>query len=608
MAKKERNEVARSDDQTLDHMRHSCAHMLAQAVLEMFPEAKLGIGPTTETGFYYDFELPRTLVPEDLALLQEKMIKIANERQTFERREEPVEKAIEFYTKAGQPYKAEIAADLKKQGETVVSFYENRLPEHYKGTEGAPGDVRFYDLCRGGHSESTGKTGAFKLFKIAGAYWRGDEKRPMLQRIYGLCFNDKKELNEYLQLQEEAKKRDHRKLGKELQLFTVIEEIGPGLPLFYPKGTILRREVENYITEMQERRGYMPIWIPHITKGELYKISGHLDKYDAMYPPMSLKDEDAYYMKPMNCPHFMMLYKSLPHSYKELPVRYVCTTTNYRYEKSGELSGLTRVRALTQDDCHVFMRADQIEQEINLMLDMVSQVYKTFGFENFWVRISTHDPANKEKYIGDPKIWENSESVLKGLIEKRGWKHDIGVGEAAFYGPKLDFIFKDVLGRDWQLSTIQLDMNLPQRFELEYTNAEGNAERPVVVHRAILGSTERFLGILIEHFAGAFPTWLAPVQVAVLPVSEKFIEYAKEIQTELVNKGVRVELDDSNESLGKKIRGAEMFKTPYMLIIGEKEVADNTVSVRNRKTKEQTVMPPDEFAVKLFEEIKMRSL
>ena len=287
---------------------------------------------------------------------------------------------------------------------------------------------------------------------------------------------------------EEAKKRDHRKLGKELELFAIIDEIGPGLPLFYPKGAILRRTLENYITELQERRGYVPIWIPHITKGELYKISGHLDKYDAMYPPMDLKDEAKYYLKPMNCPHFMMLYKTVPHSYRELPVRYTCTTTNYRYEKSGELSGLTRVRALTQDDCHVFVRPDQIEHEINLMLDMVAEVYKTFGFDDFWVRISTHDPAHKDKYIGDQKIWADSEATLAELIKKRGWKYDIGVGEAAFYGPKLDFIFKDVIGRDWQLSTIQLDMNLPQRFELEYIDENSTKQRPVVIHRAILGS------------------------------------------------------------------------------------------------------------------------
>lgn len=600
MFKKDRADVAKTDDLNLDHMRHSCAHMLAQAVLQMFPEAKLGIGPTIENGFYYDFELPRTLIPEDLKILEDKMIKIANERQTFERLEEPVDKAIEFYQKAGQPYKAEIAADLKAEGVTTVSFYENRLPK--------TGEVKFSDLCRGGHTENTGKTGAFKLTKIAGAYWRGDEKRTMLQRIYGLCFPTKKDLAEYEQKMEEAKKRDHRKLGKELELFTIVEEIGAGLALFYPKGAVVRRLIEEYITELQETRGYQPIWIPHITKGQLYEISGHLAKYDALYPPMKLEEEADYYLKPMNCPHFMMLYKSMPHSYRELPVRYVCTTTNYRYEKSGELSGLTRVRALTQDDCHVFMRPDQIEEEINLMLDMVAEVYKTFGFEDFWVRISTHDPANKDKYIGDPKIWTDSEATLQKLIEKRGWKHDIGVGEAAFYGPKLDFIFKDVLGRSWQLSTIQLDMNLPQRFELEYVTAEGTKHRPVVVHRAILGSTERFLGILIEHFGGAFPVWLAPVQVAILPVSEKQVEYAQKVCEQLRAQRIRVHVDDANESLGKKIRAAELQKIPYILVVGDKEIEQNAVTVRNRKSKEQTVMKVEEFTGKVLKEVQEHAL
>jgi threonyl-tRNA synthetase len=457
--------------------------------------------------------------------------------------------------------------------------------------------------------ENTSKIPAdgFKLDKIAGAYWRGDEKNQQLQRIYGLAFESKEALKNYSLMLEEAKKRDHRKLGKELQLFTIIDEIGPGLPLFYPKGAILRRTLENYITELQEKRGYVPIWIPHITKGELYKISGHLDKYDAMYPPMDLKDEAKYYLKPMNCPHFMMLYKTMPHSYRELPVRYTCTTTNYRYEKSGELSGLTRVRALTQDDCHVFVRPDQIEQEINLMLDMVAEVYKTFGFNDFWVRISTHDPANKDKYIGDQKIWADSENTLTELIKKRGWKYDIGVGEAAFYGPKLDFIFKDVIGRDWQLSTIQLDMNLPQRFELEYIDENSTKQRPVVIHRAILGSTERFLGILIEHFAGKFPVWLAPVQATVLPVSEKFADYGTKVHETLLAAGIRTELADANESLGKRIRTAEMMKIPYLLVVGEKEEGGDTVNVRNRKGEEKE-MPIENFLGIIGKEIKEKSL
>ncbi|MDR3582067.1 MAG: threonine--tRNA ligase, partial [Candidatus Pacebacteria bacterium] len=428
---------------------------------------------------------------------------------------------------------------------------------------------------------------AFKLDKIAGAYWRGDEKNQQLQRIYGVAFESKEALKAYELLMEEAKRRDHRKLGKELQLFTIIDEIGGGLPLFYPKGAILRRLLENYIEDLQEKRGYVPIWIPHITKGELYKISGHLDKYDAMYPPMDLKDEAQYYLKPMNCPHFMMLYKTNPHSYRELPVRYTCTTTNYRYEKSGELSGLTRVRALTQDDCHVFTRPDQIEAEISLMLDMIAEVYKTFGFEDFRVRISVSDPKHPENYIGDEAVWQESEATLKKLIEQRDWRHDIGEGEAAFYGPKLDFILKDALGRDWQLSTIQLDMNLPSRFELEYVGEDGQKKQPIVIHRAILGSTERFMGIIIEHFAGAFPVWLAPVQATIIPVSEKFSKYGREVYEALTIAGIRAEFSEADESLGKRIRTAEMMKVPYILVVGEKEMTAKTVNVRNRKKQEK---------------------
>ncbi|MCX6780258.1 MAG: threonine--tRNA ligase [Candidatus Magasanikbacteria bacterium] len=406
---------------------------------------------------------------------------------------------------------------------------------------------------------------------------------------------------------EEAKKRDHRKLGKELELFTIIDEIGGGLPLFYPQGAILRRLVENFVIELQERRGYVPIWIPHITKGKLYEISGHLQKYDAMYPPMHLEGEDDYYLKPMNCPHFMMLYKTQMHSYRELPMRWTCTTTNYRYEKSGELSGLTRVRALTQDDCHVFTRPDQIESEINLMLDMISEIYNSFTLKDFWVRISVHDPANKEKYIGDAKIWQESEAALSRLIEKRGWKHEVGVGEAAFYGPKLDFMAKDVLGREWQLSTIQLDMNLPERFELEYTANDGTKQRPVVIHRAILGSIERFLGILIEHFGGKWPVWLSPVQAVLVPVMEKHVEGADALKNELFDLGVRVEIDSSNDTLGSRVRKAANKHIPYIIVVGDKELGGEDWMVKVRGEKEQLKISKADFIQKILKEIKEKS-
>ena len=553
----------------LENIRHSLAHLLAAAVLKKYPKARLGIGPVIDNGFYYDFLLADPLTPEDLKDFEKEMRKMIGGKLPFSGEE--VTAAAATKRMKGQKFKLELIKDFAKENQKLTIY--------------KTGDV-FEDLCRGGHVANTSEIPAdgFKLDKIAGAYWKGSEKNPQLQRVYGLAFSSKQELENFLKMREEAQKRDHRKLGKELELFEIVDEVGPGLPLFYPKGAILRRLVENYITELQESRGYQPIWIPHITKGELYKISGHLDKYDAMYPPMKLKDEADYYIKPMNCPHFMMLYKSLPHSYKEFPIRWTSTTTNYRYEKSGELSGLTRVRSLTQDDCHVFARPDQIESEINLMLDMIEEVYKKFGFNDFWVRISTRDPKDKQKYIGDEKVWQESEEALARLIKNRGWKHEIGEGEAAFYGPKLDFIFKDVIGRDWQLSTIQLDMNLPERFKLEYTDADSSKKAPVVIHRAILGSTERFLGILIEHFGGAFPAWLAPVQVKIIPISEKHLGYAEKIKKDLA--GFRIEVDADNESLGKKIRNAEKEKVPFLAVVGDKEMESGQISLREHGGKD----------------------
>lgn len=551
----------------LTPIRHSLAHLLAIAVKEKDPGVKLAIGPAVGNGFYYDFEFSEGYKPspEDLKGFEKKMKKLIGQNLPFERKEVTADEAR--VTFADQPYKLELINEFSEEGKALTTYAT--------GT--------FTDLCKGGHVDTTKAIDpdAFTLSHIAGAYWRGDEKNAMLTRIYGLAFENKEALDAYLNQQEEAKKRDHRKLGKELELFTIIDEIGPGLPLFYPNGTVLRRLVERYIEDEQEKRGYVPIWIPHITKGDLYKISGHLDKYDAMYTPMKV-DEDDYYLKPMNCPHFMMLYRSLPHSYRELPLRYTSTTTNYRYEKSGELSGLTRVRALTQDDCHVFVTPEQIEDEIKRMLDMIGAVYRRFGLTDFWVRISLRDSKNKAGYLGDDTVWQRAEDALRSVVKATGWKYDEAEGEAAFYGPKLDFMFKDALGRQWQLSTIQLDWNLPGRFELEYSNAEGGKSRPVVIHRAILGSTERFLGVMIEHFGGAFPFWLSPVQATILPVSEKMLDYAREVQATLRKEGFRVDVDDRNESLGKKIRENKMKKTPYLLVVGEKEVEAKTVSAESR--------------------------
>ncbi len=599
--------MAKKSTKLIECVRHSLAHLLAAAVLKKFPKAKLGIGPVIENGFYYDFLLPRTLTPDDLNEFERTMRELIHAQLPFRGKKITGAEAKKFFSASGgkdQPFKLDLVKEFIKEKKSLTLY--------------KTGDI-FTDLCRGGHVKNTSEINpeAFALTRIAGAYWRGDEKNPQLQRIYGLAFESKKELDEYLKLQEEVRKRDHRKLGKELGLFTIIEEVGPGLPLFYPKGALLRRLVEEFITELQERKGYEPIWIPHITKGELYKISGHLDKFDALYPPMKLKGEGEYYLKPMNCPHFMMLYKSKPRSYRDLPIRWTSTTTNYRYEKSGELSGLTRVRALTQDDCHVFCKTDQIKGEINLMLDMIAEVYEAFGFKDFWVRISTSDPAHRGNYIGDQKTWKLSERALKDLIKERGWNCKEGLGEAAFYGPKLDFIFKDVLGREWQLSTIQLDMNLPQRFQLTYAAAGDETIKntkklaqaePVVIHRAILGSTERFLGILIEHFAGAFPLWLAPVQVSLLPVSEKFINYSKEIFERIRENKIRVEIRDTNETLGKRIREAELQKIPYILVVGKKEEKNGTVNVRHYRRGQEGEVKTETLIEKIKKEIETRAI
>ncbi|MHB1769670.1 MAG: threonine--tRNA ligase [Minisyncoccota bacterium] len=577
---------------SLEHKRHTLAHLLAAAVIERYPHALPTIGPTIPNGFYYDFDFSGGEKPgeEDLAELEETMRALLPSWTDMRGTEVSLADAHDRFK--DNPFKSELIDEIAGKGEKLTLYTADN----------------FTDLCRGGHAENPAKDIApdsFALDRIAGAYWRGDEKNKMLTRIYGLAFDTKDELDTYRTQQEEAKKRDHRKLGKELELFTLIDEIGPGLPLFYPKGAVLRRTIENYITDLQESRGYVPIWIPHITKGELYEMSGHLQKYDAMYAPMEIDGED-YYLKPMNCPHFMMLYRTLPHSYKQLPLRYTSTTTNYRYEKSGELSGLTRVRALTQDDCHVFCTPAQIEDEITLMTEMIGEVYRTFGFKDFWVRISLRDSKNKSQYLGDDAVWDTAEGALRSVMEKSGWQYQEVENEAAFYGPKLDFMLKDVLGREWQLSTIQLDFNLPKRFELEYTDAEGKKEQPVVIHRAILGSTERFMGIMIEHYAGAFPLWLAPVQVRVLPVSEKHNIYAQEVLTALLTAGVRAEMDDANESLGKKIRAGKMQKIPYFLIVGDAEVTAKNVSVESRDHGKLDAMPLTDFIARVDEEIRMR--
>lgn len=591
-------EINPQQDIELDHMRHSCAHMLAQAVLEMFPDAKLGIGPTIDNGFYYDFELPRTLIPEDLDILQEKMQKIANQRQTFEREEKPVDEVIEAYIKSGQPYKAEVAADLKDAGETVLSFYVNKIP----GTN----DIKFIDMCRGGHAENTQKTGAFKLAKIAGAYWKGSEKNQMLQRIYGYCFKTKQELHEYIQKQEEAKKRDHKVLGPQLKLFTVSPLIGPGLPLLGPNGAIIRKEIENYLWQLHKDKGYKQVWTPHIAKEELYVKSGHAAKFGAELFRVKGKEED-FILKPMNCPHHMQIFADNQFSYRDMPVRYFEPATVYRDEKSGQLGGLTRVRSITQDDGHLFCRVDQIKKEVTTICGIIKVFYTTMGMTDYWVSLSVRG-EDKSKYLGEDNVWKTAEASLEKAAIANKLPYRRVEGEAAFYGPKLDFIFRDVLGREWQLATIQCDFNLPMRFELEYIDENGEKKRPVVIHRAISGSLERFIGMLIEHFGAAFPTWLSPVQAIVLPVSEKHLKFAQTLTKKMFKKGMRIETDESNETLGKKIRNAELRKIPYMLVVGDKEMENAQVAVRSYKTKQQEVMAVKDFEKKVLTEIKTRSL
>ncbi len=570
----------------VDSMRHSCAHVLAQAVLQMFPEAKLGIGPTIENGFYYDFELPRTLIPEDLPLLEKKMKQIVKQKQKFVRLEEPGDKSIEVLKAAEQPYKVELAEELVADGQDIT-FYENILPQGEK--------LMFVDLCAGPHVDHTGQIGPFKLMKIAGAYWKGDEKNTVLQRIYGTCWHSREELDAHLKQIEEAKKRDHRVIGKQQGLFTMSPLVGAGYPMFLPKGTVLKDVLAEYITDLKKRHGYKFVCIPHVAKEELYIKSGHMGKYDAMMPVMETADGERYVMKAMNCPHHFELFNAEMHSYKELPLRYAENTAVYRNEKSGEVSGLLRVRSITQDDTHHFVMHDQIEEEIDMILRLTKELYEKFGFDNYKAQISIRDPENPEKYFGDDALWTKAEEKLIASVKRWGADYVVEEGEAAFYGPKIDIMVKDAIGREWQLTTVQLDFNQPENFDMTYVGEDGDEHRPAVLHVAVFGSFERFMGILIEHYAGAFPYWLAPVQAKVIPVGKDFVEYADEVGARLKEAGIRYEIDDGGDSLGKKIRNAELEKVPYMLVVGEKEQEAKTVAVRDYSTKEQEVITLEDF-------------
>ncbi len=563
--------------------RHSCAHVLAQAVLTMFPEAKFGIGPVIDNGFYYDFDLPRTLIPEDLEILEEKMREIINQQQPFVCVEKSADEALDFLKQTNQDYKVELVEELKDKGETIT-FYENVSPEDEK--------VKFVDLCRGPHVANTQQVGrSFKLMTIAGAYWRGNEKNPMLQRIYGVLFDNDKELRTYLKNLEEAKKRDHRKLGKELELFTFDEEVGPGLPLWLPKGSVIVERLEALAKEKERQYGYDRVRSPHIAKDKLYVRSGHLPYYeDSMYPAMEL-DNEKYYLKAMNCPHHHKIFAATPKSYRDLPVRYGEYGHCYRYEDSGALFGLMRVRSLCMNDAHIYCTDEQFEDEFAKVIEMYLYYFELFGIEKYQMRLSKHSKEGLgKKYVDEPELWIKTEDQVRKVLEKLKVPFVEEEDEAAFYGPKIDVQIWSVIGREFTLATNQLDFAVPKRFNLTYTDKDGSEQTPICIHRAPLSTHERLVGFLIEHYAGAFPVWLAPVQCRILPVNEVHNEYAEKVRKELFEAGIRVEFDESDESLGKKIRNAELMKIPYMLIIGDKEVESGGVTVRQYKVKEQRQM------------------
>ena len=574
-------EVQSSGVSALDAMRHSLAHIMAEAVQKLFPEAKLGIGPWIENGFYYDFDLPRPLTPDDLVKIEALMGQRIAAASPFERLPISHEKALELF--ADQPYKLELIEGFRGQ---ELSVYH---------------DGDFTDLCRGPHVADTGKVGPYKLTSVAGAYWRGDEKRPMLQRIYGVAFPTKQELEQYLERVEQAKLRDHRKLGKELKLFTFSDQIGLGIPLFLPKGEMLRHLMEGYVRETQTRHGYEHVWTAHLVKKELFVRSGHWEHYqDVMFPVMVDEDQE-FILKPMNCPSHMTLFNTQMHSYRDLPVRYAEFATLYRYEKSGQLNGLTRVRSLTQDDCHIFCTPEQVEEEFGRALDLIREVLDTYGFDDYRVQLSLPDLSDTAKYVDDREKWELAEAALRRSLDAKGVQYTPMTGEAAFYGPKADFMARDVLGREWQLSTLQVDLIQPARLGVEYIGEDGKPHTPVVLHRAVTGSTERFLGVIIEHFAGNFPLWLAPVQAVALSIADRHIPYATEVAEKMKAAGLRARADSRNERLQYKIREAQAEKVPYMLVVGDNEAAAGTVSVRQHSGEKRDAVPLDELIAELVD-------
>jgi len=568
---------------------HSSSHLLAAAVEQLYPGVKFGIGPEIENGFYYDIDfMEYPISSDDLPAIEAKMLEIAQTRPKFERKEISKSDALTLFVQKNNEYKVELIEDLEDGQITLYQLND------------------FIDLCRGPHLFDTANIKAIKLLSTAGAYWRGDEKRKQLTRIYGITFPKKKELDDYLLMLEEAKKRDHRKLGKELELFTFSQAVGQGLPIWLPKGAELRERLEQFLKKLQKKHGYQQIICPHIGNVELYKTSGHYQKYgeDSFRTITTPQEGEAFFLKPMNCPHHCEVYSLKPRSYRDLPLRYAEFGTVYRYEQSGELHGLTRVRGFTQDDAHIFCTPDQLKDEFCKVIDIILYIFRVLKFENFTAQISLRDPDNHEKYIGSDENWEKAERAIIEAAQEKGLQTTTEIGEAAFYGPKLDFMVKDAIGRKWQLGTVQVDYNLPERFQLEYIDATQQKQRPVMIHRAPFGSMERFVAVLLEHTAGNFPLWLTPEQAIILPISDKYIDYAYELKNELEEHNIRVQIDERSEKTGKKIRDAELKKIPFMLIVGEKEEAEKTISLREHKVGDLGTMKPHDFVAMVNQKIK----
>ena len=577
------------DDEAKHVFWHSSSHLLAQALEALYPGVKFGIGPAIENGFYYDVDFGgRQISESDLKAIEDKMMEFARSKEPFVRKEVSKSDAMKAFSEKGDEYKCELISELE---DGTISFYTNGS---------------FTDLCRGPHLRDTSVIKAVKLTSIAGAYWRGDEKRNMLTRIYGISFPKKSMLDEYLVMLEEARKRDHRKLGKEMELFTFSPKVGQGLPLWLPKGAELRERLENFLRKIQKSYGYLPVITPHIGNKELYVTSGHYAKYgkDSFQPIHTPQEGEEFLLKPMNCPHHCEIYRSKPRSYKDLPLRFAEFGTVYRYGQSGELHGLTRVRGFTQDDAHLFCRPDQIKEEFCKVIDIILYVFKTLNFNEYIAQVSLRDTEHKEKYIGSDENWAKAEQAIIDAAAEKGLKTVVEYGEAAFYGPKLDFMVKDAIGRKWQLGTIQVDYNLPERFELEYTGSDGKKHRPVMIHRAPFGSLERFVAVLLEHTGGKLPLWLTPDQVNILPVSEKFADYAKKVCDLLNNSDIRAAIDDRNETIGKRIRENELKKIPFLVVVGEKEFENNTLSVRRQGGKDEGTMTVDEFIRLVSDEVR----